>query len=128
MPKTWYELRARRRLDVDPHDPRDNTLAGTAYLRELRNRFGFFGFLAAYNAGPERYADHLVTGASLSPETQNCVAPVAQTIDGSQPKGLIGEQIWRSRGRLHRCSLHPVGRKPRTLRPDPCCRLPHSVT
>ncbi|GLS35130.1 hypothetical protein GCM10010869_07180 [Mesorhizobium tianshanense] len=38
----------------DPHDPRDNILAGAAYLRAMQDRYGFPGLFAAYNAGPER--------------------------------------------------------------------------
>jgi soluble lytic murein transglycosylase-like protein len=59
MPETWAELRLRYDLGNDPYDPRDNILAGTAYLRELRDRYGSPGFLAAYNAGPSRYEEHL---------------------------------------------------------------------
>jgi len=40
MPKTWTELRARYGLGADPHDPRDNILAGAAYIRELYDRYG----------------------------------------------------------------------------------------
>ena len=35
MPGTWAEMRAAYRLGADPHDPRDNILAGTAYLRAM---------------------------------------------------------------------------------------------
>jgi soluble lytic murein transglycosylase-like protein len=49
MPKTWTELRARYGLGADPFDPRDNILAGAAYIRELYDRYGAPGFLAAYN-------------------------------------------------------------------------------
>jgi soluble lytic murein transglycosylase-like protein len=69
MPLTRSELRARYDLGVDPYDPRDNILAGAAYLRELYQRFGTPGFLAAYNAGPTRYESHLATGRSLPDET-----------------------------------------------------------
>jgi soluble lytic murein transglycosylase-like protein len=60
MPDTWADLRVRYRLGRDPFDPRDNILGGAAYLREMYDRFGSPGFLAAYNAGPERYRQHLV--------------------------------------------------------------------
>lgn len=40
MPATWAEMRERHRLGPDPHDPRDNVLAGTAYLRAMYERFG----------------------------------------------------------------------------------------
>ena len=59
MPETWNELRSRFHLGADPFDPHDNIIAGAAYLRELRDRFGERGSLAAYNAGPGRYEDHL---------------------------------------------------------------------
>ena len=47
MPKTWTELRARYGLGADPYDPHDNILAGAAYIRELHDRYGSPGFLAA---------------------------------------------------------------------------------
>jgi soluble lytic murein transglycosylase-like protein len=100
MPKTWEELRARYALGADPYEPRDNILAGAAYLRELHNRFGSPGFLAAYNAGPKRYAQHLATGAPLPVETQNYVAVLAPIIQGSQPERVADDAIntppWRS--------------------------------
>ena len=74
MPATWVELRSRYRLGVDPYDPHDNILAGAAYIRELHDRYGAPGFLAAYNAGPGRYERHLVTGQPLPGETQAYVA------------------------------------------------------
>lgn len=69
IPGTWVELSARYDLGIDPFDPHDNILAGTAYLREMLDRFGSEGFLAAYNAGPRRYEDHLATGRPLPGET-----------------------------------------------------------
>jgi soluble lytic murein transglycosylase-like protein len=55
MPATWAEFRRRLSLGDDPYGPRDNILAGAAYLRELYDRYGSPGFLAAYHAGSERY-------------------------------------------------------------------------
>src|SRR5216684_1925674 len=52
MPYTWAGLRLRYRLGRDLRDPHDNILAGAAYLREMHDRYGAAGFLAAYNAGP----------------------------------------------------------------------------
>jgi len=63
MPATWAELRERYNLGNDPYDPRDNVLAGTAYLRELLDRYGSPGVFAAYNAGPSRYEEHLAGGS-----------------------------------------------------------------
>ena len=83
MPDTWIELRARYRLGNDPFDPRDNILAGAAYLRELHDQYGSPGFLAAYNAGPGRYGEYLVDGRPLPAETRNYVAVLAPYIDAS---------------------------------------------
>ena len=83
MPDTWIELSARYRLGDDPFDPRDNILAGTAYLRELHDQYGSPGFLAAYNAGPGRYDEYLVAGRPLPAETRNYVAVLAPYFDAS---------------------------------------------
>lgn len=84
IPATWAELRIRHRLGSDPYDPRDNILAGAAYLREMHDRYGSPGFLAAYNAGPGRYEEHLSTGRMLPAETRDYVAALAPWIDGGQ--------------------------------------------
>ena len=80
MPETWATLRLRYSLGADPFDPHDNILAGAAYLRELHDRYGSPGFLAAYNAGPARYEDHLATGQPLPAETRAYVALLAPLI------------------------------------------------
>lgn len=80
MPQTYAELRARYRLGPDPYAPRDNILAGAAYLRELFDRFGADGFLAAYNAGPGRYLEHVVSGRPLPGETRRYVAKLAPAL------------------------------------------------
>jgi hypothetical protein len=74
MPSTYRDLRLRYGLGPDPAEPRDNVLAGAAYLRELYDRFGPDGFLAAYNAGPERYVKALIGEAALPAETRRYVA------------------------------------------------------
>jgi soluble lytic murein transglycosylase-like protein len=90
MPGTWTELRSRYRLGADPYDVRDNILAGAAYIRELSDRYGTPGFLAAYNAGPGRYERHLATGRPLPEETQAYVATLAPMIESKQTKAQIG--------------------------------------
>jgi hypothetical protein len=79
MPGTWEALRRQHGLGLDPHDPRDNILAGAAYLREMHDRFGYPGLFAAYNAGPARYAEHLRTGRPLAHETRDYIAQLART-------------------------------------------------
>lgn len=76
MPATWASLRAKYRLGPDPHDPRDNIVAGTAYLRDMYDRFGYPGLFAAYNAGPGRYGEHLARGRPLPRETRDYVAKI----------------------------------------------------
>jgi len=81
MPGTWAELRARHGLGTDPYDPRDNILAGAAFLREMHDRYGSPGFLAAYNAGPGRYEAYRATGRQLPAETRAYVAALVPMID-----------------------------------------------
>ena len=89
MPDTWAGLRARHGLGADPYAPRDNILAGAAYLREMHDRYGSPGFLAAYNAGPARYDQYLATGRELPAETQLYVAMLAPLIGEGQANGMV---------------------------------------
>jgi hypothetical protein len=87
MPETWAYLRVHYGLGDDPYDAHDNILAGAAYLRELHDRYGSSGFLAAYNAGPARYEDHLATGRPLPAETEAYVALLAPIVAGEAIDG-----------------------------------------
>ena len=89
MPETWASLRLRYGLGADPFDPHDNILAGAAYLRELHDRYGSPGFLAAYNAGPARYEDHIATGRPLPTETRAYVAVLAPQISSGAIDGTV---------------------------------------
>ncbi|WP_234730007.1 lytic transglycosylase domain-containing protein [Acidocella facilis] len=84
MPGTYEDMRQRYGLGADPYQPHDNILAGTAYLREMLDCYGTAGFLAAYNAGPDRYAAHLATGQPLPPETILYVARITPLLAGAQ--------------------------------------------
>jgi hypothetical protein len=88
MPATWAELRVRHRLGGNPYDPRDNILAGAAYLREMHDRYGSPGFLAAYNAGPGRYEAYLA-GRPLPAETRAYVATLAPIVGGGELTGSV---------------------------------------
>ncbi|TPI67126.1 lytic transglycosylase domain-containing protein [Mesorhizobium sp. B2-8-9] len=88
MPETWAELRLRHQLGRDPYDPHDNILAGTAYLRELYDRYGSPGFLAAYNAGPGRYEASL-RGRPLPAETRGYVAKLRPLSGGGDAGGAL---------------------------------------
>lgn len=86
MPGTWSVLREDHGLGADPFDPRDNIIAGTAYLRAMLDRYGTVGgMLAAYNAGPGRYDAYLSEGRPLPAETRAYVAMLAPRLDGAAP-------------------------------------------
>lgn len=70
MPATWRDMKALLGLGPNPFDPHDNILAGSAYLKMMYDRFGYPGMFAAYNAGPSRYADVLVSRRRLPAETR----------------------------------------------------------
>ncbi|ESY71772.1 lytic transglycosylase [Mesorhizobium sp. LNHC252B00] len=84
MPETWADLRLRHHLGGDPFSPRDNILAGAAYLREMHDRYGSPGFLAAYNAGPGRYEEYLAGRRALPAETRAYVAALAPIVGGGK--------------------------------------------
>jgi len=77
MPATYAQLAAQYGLGNDPYEPHDNVIAGTAYLRQMYDRFGSPRFLAAYNAGPGRVDAYLSGGGALPDETVNYVASIA---------------------------------------------------
>lgn len=89
MPKTWTEMRVRYGLGHDPFDPHDNIFAGTAFLRELHDRYGSPGFLAAYNAGPGRYEDYRDRHRPLPTETVAYVAAVVPFVDVESTPGAL---------------------------------------
>ena len=128
MPRTWADLRVRHRLGSDPYEPRDNILAGTAYLRELYDRYGSPGFLAAYNAGPGRYEERLATGRALPAETQAYVAALAPLITGKQADGAVvavaDPQTW-TRAPLF---IAPAESTQAADRPSPGVQPKHGLT
>jgi soluble lytic murein transglycosylase-like protein len=83
MPATWGLIRDRYDLGTDPYDVKDNIMAGAAYLREMHDRYGQTGMLAAYNAGPGRYEDYLLRGRPLPSETIAYIAKLMPMIGGS---------------------------------------------
>jgi hypothetical protein len=94
MPATWEELRERYQLGSDPFHPRDNILAGTAYLREMYDRFGSPGFLAAYNAGPGTFDRYLARQRGLPDETRRYVAMIAPRIEGAVPRNRAAPEVY----------------------------------
>ncbi len=100
MPDTWAGLRIRHGLGQDPFEPHDNILAGTAYLREMWDRYGnVAAMLAAYNAGPARYDEYRLADRQLPAETRAYVAALAPILLGERPPdgtGAAGQpRDWR---------------------------------
>ncbi|WP_419247664.1 lytic transglycosylase domain-containing protein [Roseibium aggregatum] len=88
MPETWAGLRIRYGLGHNPFEPCDNILAGTAYLREMWDRYGnVAAMLAAYNAGPARYDEYRLADRPLPAETRAYVAALAPALLGERPSG-----------------------------------------
>jgi hypothetical protein len=93
MPATYAELRERHGLGPTPADPRDNIMAGTAYLREMYDQFGSPGFLAAYNCGPA-CLNAVKAGRQRMPrETRQYVAALAPIVAKTVPRGTGGEPV-----------------------------------
>jgi hypothetical protein len=86
MPATYEGLRVRYQLGDDPYDPHNNILAGTAYIREMYDRFGAPGFLAAYNAGPDRVDSYLAGHGPLPDETVNYLAAITPNLGADVPR------------------------------------------
>ena len=87
MPQTYATIRARLGLGADAYDPHDNIMAGAAFLRDMHDRYGDAGFLAAYNAGPARYEEFRAGGRALPSETILYMARLGPTlgVDGGLP-------------------------------------------
>jgi len=83
MPETYAEMQRSHGLGADPYDPHDNILAGTGFLREMYDRYGYPGLFAAYNAGPQRYENHLRRGTPLPAETLTYLAAIDPSIAGA---------------------------------------------
>jgi hypothetical protein len=89
MPHTYEMLRQRYGLGDDPYEPHNNILAGAAYIREMYERYGSPGFLAAYNAGPDRLDAYLAGSTALPDETISYVANVAPRLGNGTAAGGV---------------------------------------
>ena len=93
MPETWREMRDRYRLGTDPFNPRDNVMAGTAFLRLMYDRFGAPGFLAAYNAGPQAMQDILSGLRPMPDESREFMAKVGGVLEPPMAKSAAPNAV-----------------------------------
>jgi hypothetical protein len=98
MPETWSRLHRQLHLGSDPYQPRDNILAGVAYLRELLDAFGESGVFAAYHAGPKRYSQWLLGGRPLPPATLDYLERLREPLASTSDSTLLH---WSSQANLH---------------------------
>ena len=80
MPQTWQRMRRQYRLGNDPNAPRDNIMAGTAYLRELYDIYGYPGLFAAYNDGAGMLEAHRRMRQMMPAETTAYVWNIASIL------------------------------------------------
>lgn len=113
MPATWAELRQRYDFGADPYAPRDNILAGAAYMREMVDRFGVPGAFAAYHAGPARYAAHVGQGGALPLETRRYLAQVSAAVGIEYEAAPVADALFAVIARAH------TANGDKALPPDP---------
>lgn len=85
LPSTYGKLASRYGLGDDPYDPHDNIFAGAALIRELYDRYGSPGFLAAYTAGTRRMDAYLAGQEDLPDSTIAYVAAAAPQLGNDPP-------------------------------------------
>ena len=88
MPDTYEEMADKHGLGDDPFNGRDNVYAAAAYLRWLKDRYGFPGMFAAYNFGPGNWEAHLRRKRALPTETRNYLKQITAYLKTS-PSHLV---------------------------------------
>jgi len=89
MPETYQDMRQAYSLGDDPHDPRDNILAGAAYLRWLQEKYGYPKMFAAYNAGPATLEAQSAGRRKLPKETRDYVKRVYAILGIEEPTAPV---------------------------------------
>ena len=133
MPGTWAAMRDVHGLGPDPDAPRDNIMAGTAYLRAMYDRFGYPGLFGAYNAGPARYAAWLQGRSALPAETvaylRNVSGTATPTITSRQIEaelpGLPAQTMFAVERRRATSPIVQTNAAPATTPNDPLFALRH---
>lgn len=97
MPDTYRVLSQRYGFGPDAYDPRNNILAGAAYLHELYQRFGYPNLFAAYNAGPGRFESYLFNGEPLPQETRTYINRIVPGVFPQTSRRLVSSRLRPSR-------------------------------
>jgi hypothetical protein len=98
MPETYLDMKQQYGLGDNPHDPRNNIFAGTAYLSWLKEKYGYPKMFAAYNAGPATLEAHS-TGkgkAKLPKETRDYVKRISAILgfdDFTTPAPALPQKV-----------------------------------
>jgi hypothetical protein len=87
MPQTYNDMRVEHGLGKDPYDPHDNIMAGAAYLRFLRAKYGYPAMFAAYNDGPGNLEARMMGRGLLPLETQNYMVNITNALSGGGRSG-----------------------------------------
>ncbi len=80
MPATWLALRVQLGLGAYPFSPHDNVIAGTSYLRQMWDRYGMPGALAAYCTRHGRWKAYIAGARPLPSDTLDYIASLASCI------------------------------------------------
>jgi hypothetical protein len=83
MPQTYRDMHAQYGLGADPYNPHDNIVAGAAYLKWLRGKYGYPQMFAAYNDGPGHLEQRLKSAGLLPLETRNYLVRVTGMVSGA---------------------------------------------
>jgi len=94
MPQTYRDMRLDHGLGMDPYDPRNSVLAGTAYLKFLHGKYGYPALFAAYNTGPGNLEANLLGKRNLPQETLAYLANIRvrlgeKVVDGASGLGAV---------------------------------------
>jgi Transglycosylase SLT domain len=82
MPSTYADMRGQHGLGADPFDPHDNIFAGAAYLRYLKDKYGYPAMFAAYNDGPGHLDERIADARLLPTETIVYVERITGRLEG----------------------------------------------
>jgi soluble lytic murein transglycosylase-like protein len=97
MPDTYDDMRRAYRLGKDPYEPHDNIMAGAAYLKFLRGKYGYPQMFAAYNDGPGNLEQRMRDGGLFPEETRNYLGTITARLEGRSFTGSGGGKVTLTR-------------------------------